>query len=131
MGGGYPKTEFEACYKTQNQHEAVVNGGYQVITTCIQFGEKYSHHLATCIGIGILNYDFTHITVTHLDIVKCKMQIEWCNLFDEMTKRKLGSWNTIIIELVDFGNYLEMSTLFLLLGNEFLDCGSHTFTTVI
>ena len=47
--------------------------------------------------------------------VKCTMMIDVPNLFDEIPKRKSGSWNTIIIELVDFGNYLETFRLFLLL----------------
>ena len=33
----------------------------------------FSPQLATCIGVGILSYSFTHIAVTHLDFVKCKM----------------------------------------------------------
>ncbi|XWS37119.1 hypothetical protein CRYUN_Cryun19dG0016100 [Craigia yunnanensis] len=48
-----------------------------------------------------------------------------------MPERNLVSWNTIISGLVDFGDYSEAFRLFLIMWEEFSDCGSRTFATMI
>ncbi|XWS51408.1 hypothetical protein CRYUN_Cryun12cG0173800 [Craigia yunnanensis] len=106
----------------------------------------YDALVSACIGLGsvravkrVLNYMINNgfepdqymsnrVLLMH---VKCGMMIDARNLFDEMPQRNLVSWNTIIAGLVDFGDYLEAFRLFLIMWEEFSDCGSRTFSTMV
>ncbi|KAK6913351.1 E motif [Dillenia turbinata] len=63
--------------------------------------------------------------------VKCRMMIDARRLFDEMPEKSLFSWNTIIVGLVDCGDYLDAFQLFLELWDDFPDISSRTLATVI
>lgn len=63
--------------------------------------------------------------------VKCGMMIDACRLFDEMPERNAVSWNTIISGYVDSGNYEEAFRLFVMMWEEFCECGPRTFATMI
>ncbi|XP_038890388.1 pentatricopeptide repeat-containing protein At5g50390, chloroplastic isoform X1 [Benincasa hispida] len=63
--------------------------------------------------------------------VKCGMMIDACRLFDQMPERNAVSWNTIISGHVDSGNYVEAFRLFILMWEEYYDCGPRTFATMI
>lgn len=63
--------------------------------------------------------------------VKCGMMIDARRLFDEMPERNLVSCNMIIAGMIDSGDYLEAFLLFLDLWEEFSDCGSRIFATMI
>ncbi|XVE56587.1 hypothetical protein DITRI_Ditri04bG0023300 [Diplodiscus trichospermus] len=106
----------------------------------------YDSLVSACIGLGsvravkrVFNYMINNgfepdqymsnrVLLMH---VRCGMIIDARNLFDEMPERNLASWNIIIAGLVDFGDYLEAFRLFLLMWEEFPDCGSRTFATMI
>ncbi|EOY22476.1 Pentatricopeptide repeat superfamily protein [Theobroma cacao] len=106
----------------------------------------YDALVSACIGLGsvravkrVFNYMINNgfepdqymsnrVLLMH---VKCGMMIDARKLFDEMPERNLVSWNTIIVGLVDFGDYLEAFRLFLIMWEEFSDCGSRTFATMI
>ncbi|XVF08706.1 hypothetical protein REPUB_Repub07fG0026600 [Reevesia pubescens] len=79
-------------------------------------------------GFGPDQYMSNRVLLMH---VKCGMMIDARNLFDAMPERNLVSWNTIISGLVGFGDYLEAFRLFLIMWEEFSDCGCRTFATMI
>lgn len=106
----------------------------------------YDALVRACIGLGsvqavkrVVNYMINNgfepdqymsnrVLLMH---VKCGMMLDARKLFDEMPERNLVSWNTIIAGLVDIGDYLEAFRLFLTMWEEFSDCGSRTFSTII
>ncbi|GMJ05865.1 EMBRYO DEFECTIVE 3141 [Hibiscus trionum] len=117
-----------------------LEGGFDVGSS------TYDALVSACIGLGsvravkrVFNYMVSNgfepdqymsnrVLLMH---VKCGMMIDARNIFDEMPEKNLVSWNTIIAGLVDIGGYLEAFRLFLFMWEEFSDCGSRTFATMI
>ncbi|KAE8661724.1 Pentatricopeptide repeat-containing protein [Hibiscus syriacus] len=117
-----------------------LEGGFDVGSS------TYDALVSACIGLGsvravkrVFNYmvsngfepdQYMSNRMLHVH-VKCGMMIDARNMFDEMPEKNLVSWNTIIAGLFDSGDYLESFRLFLLMWEEFSDCGSRTFATMI
>ncbi|OMO71681.1 hypothetical protein COLO4_28102 [Corchorus olitorius] len=117
-----------------------IKGGFDVGLS------TYDALVSACIGLGTVRavkrvfgyminngfrpdlYMSNRLLLMH---VKCGRMIDARRLFDEMPRRNLVSWNTIIGGLVDIGDCLEAFRLFIIMWEEFSDCGSRTFATMI
>ncbi|KAL5731012.1 hypothetical protein ACHQM5_003778 [Ranunculus cassubicifolius] len=63
--------------------------------------------------------------------VECRMMMDAKRLFGEMPVRNVVSWNTIILGLVDSGDYEVAFDLFKFMWSEFSDASPHSFTTML
>ncbi|CAI9773824.1 unnamed protein product [Fraxinus pennsylvanica] len=110
---------------------------------CGQIENTYDALVSACIGLRsirgvkrvfnyMLNSEFEPDLYIRNRVLlihgKCGMMIDARMLFDTMPER---SWNIIIGELVDVGDYVEAFRLFLMMWEEFVDVGSRTFVPMI
>ncbi|XP_057429915.1 pentatricopeptide repeat-containing protein At5g50390, chloroplastic-like [Lotus japonicus] len=73
---------------------------------------------------------YTMNRVLHMH-VRCGLMLDAHKLFADMPERDAVSWMTLIGRLVDSGNYAEAFEQFLCMWEEFNDCRSRTFATMV
>ncbi|KAF5194527.1 Pentatricopeptide repeat [Thalictrum thalictroides] len=103
-----------------------------LVKACIELksirGVKRVYNFMMRSGFEADQYMNNRVLLMH---VKCGMMIDARRLFDEMPRKNVVSWNTIIVGLVDSGDYEVAFDLFMIMWREYHDAGSRTFVTMI
>lgn len=96
-------------------------------TKSIRGVKRVFNHMV-CSGVELDLYMRNRVLLMH---VKCGMMLDAGSLFDEMSETNLVSWNTIIVGLLDSGEYKEAFRLFLFMWEEFSEAGSRTLAMML
>lgn len=115
----------------ESEHEVTNNTFDALVNACIGLrsirGVKRVCNFMVNSGFVLDQYMCNRVLLMH---VKCGMLMDAHKLFDEMPKRNLVTWNTMIGGLVDSGACMEAFELFLMMWSESGDCDSRTFATM-